>query len=431
MSNAPTVPHATDAGAPAAAVGPLRILMTLPYLPWPITSGGKARQFHLIRELASRGHKLTLLVQSKTEADAATEAALGPLVERLVVLPRRALRHPRTLWHAAVSPLPLLTTVNAFAPELTCRFASLLDEGGWDVVQIEHSYGFEPFEAELARRAQPFVLTEHNVESELGAATYGKWPAALRLLARYDQARARRWERHVLSRADAIVAVTESDARTLQALGGRPAYVVPNGVDTRAFSEVWPNVHSRHVLFLGNYEYAPNIDAVEWALTHIWPRVWQRMPEAHFTVCGHGLPAGWRSRFPDPRVHFHGYVARLADVQSASAAFLAPLRFGGGSKLKVLEAMAAGLPLVSTREGLSGLGARDGVHARVGDTADALADALVRTLSDPAAARAMGESARAHVREHFDWSQAAARLEAVYARLSPAGVMPVARPCPA
>jgi len=412
---------APSADRSAAGTRPLRILLTLPYLPWPITSGGKARQFHLIRELAARGHRLTLLVQSKTDADATVHAALAPLVERLIVLPRRPLRHPRTLWHAAVSPLPLLTTVNGHAPALAERFAALLDEGGWDIVQIEHSYGFEPFAATLAQRHQPFVLTEHNVESELGAATYGKWPAPLRPLARYDQARARRWERLVLSRAAAIVAVTESDARKLSAVGGRPAHVVPNGVDTAAFATVRPDVHSRHALFLGNYEYAPNIDAVEWALNRVWPLVWERMPEANFTVCGHGLPSGWRGRFPDPRVHFHGYVPDLTRVQAASAAFLAPLRFGGGSKLKVLEAMAAGLPLVSTREGLSGLGAVDGVHARVADTPEALAEALVHTLSDPTGARAMAETARAHVQAHFDWSQAAARLETVYAGVGRAG----------
>ena len=102
---------------------PLRLLWTLPYLPWPITSGGKARQFHLLRELAGRGHRITLLVQSKTPADDEVLKTLTPLLEELIVLPRRALRHPLTLWHAAMSPLPLLATVNGHAPALAQRFA--------------------------------------------------------------------------------------------------------------------------------------------------------------------------------------------------------------------------------------------------------------------------------------------------------------------
>jgi glycosyltransferase involved in cell wall biosynthesis len=396
---------------------PLRLLWTLPYLPWPITSGGKARQYHLIRQLAARGHRLTLLVQSKTPVDAAVHAALAPLVEALIVLPRRSLKHPYTLWNAAASPLPLLASVNGYAPALTTRFRQLLDEGGWDVVQIEHSYGAEPFLAELRRRQQPFILTEHNVESELGSATYGKWPHALRFLAFYDQHRARWWERRLLGRASAIVAVTESDAATLGRLSGRPTHVVSNGVDAAAFADVTPDVASRTVLFVGNYEYAPNVDAVEWALAEIWPRVWQRAPDVRWRVCGHGLPESWRRRYPDPRLLWQGYVPDLRSVQAESAAFLAPLRFGGGSKLKVLEAMAAGLPLISTPEGLSGLSVSDRVEVRVGANPAALADAIVQTVSEPDAARRLGEAGRKYVSERFDWSRAAQQLEAVYAEM--------------
>lgn len=396
----------------------LRLLWTLPYLPWPITSGGKARQYHLLRALAERGHAITLLVQSKTPVDAAVREALLPLLAELIVLPRRPLRHPRTLWHAATSPLPLLATVNGHAPALSARFEALLRAQPWDVVQVEHSYGLAPFLPALRRLGQPYLLTEHNVESELGAATYGKWPAPLRGLARLDQARARRWERLALSQAQAVVAVTQADARALGALSGRPTHVVPNGVDTRAFAQVQPDAASHTVLFVGNYEYAPNVDAVAWALSAIWPLVWQQMPQARFRVCGHGLPAAWRQRFTDPRIDWQGYVPDLTAVQARSAAFLAPLRSGGGSKLKVLEAMAAGLPLVSTTEGLSGLGAQAGVHAWVADEPQALARGIVHTLSDPDGAQAMGQAARAHVSAHFDWALSASALEAVYASLA-------------
>lgn len=396
-------------------MSPLRILWTLPYLPWPVTSGGKARQYHLIREMAARGHRITLLVQSKTPADEATRRVLGALCEELIVLPRRPLKHPLTLWRAATSGLPLLTSVNGHAPALSTRFEQLLSTRRWDIVQIEHSYGFEPFGHALRRHAQPFVLTEHNVESELGAATYGKWPGWARGLAALDQHRARRWERQVLSQATAIIAVTQADAQQLHAIGGRPTHVVSNGVDTRAFAGVQPAVDSRRVLFLGNYEYAPNVDAVEWALSEIAPRVWSQAPDVRFCICGHGMPASWAQRFADPRIEWRGYVPDLAEVQRHSAAFMAPLRAGGGSKLKVLEAMAAGLPVVSTREGLSGLPVQHGVQALSADDAPAFAQALTQLLSAPTQARALGEAARQMVHDTFDWATVAEQLEQVYA----------------
>ncbi|MFZ5527419.1 MAG: glycosyltransferase family 4 protein [Pseudomonadota bacterium] len=396
----------------------MRILWTMPYLPWPTTSGGKTRQYHLLRRMAERGHRITLLVQSKTPLDDEGCARLTPLVERLIVLPRRPLRHPITLWHAALSPWPLLTTINGHAPALADCFQALLAEGGWDVVQIEHSYSFQPLEEPLSRHRQPFVLCEHNVESQLGAATYRKWPWLLQPLARYDQWRARRWEHRVLSQASAVAAVTEDDARVMTQLsGGQPAGVVVNGVDTRAFAQVTPAVGSDKVLFVGNYEYAPNVDAIEWALTEVFPRLWRQRPDTRFIVCGHALPEAWRRRFTDARIEWRGYVPDLAQVQAEAAAFLAPLRFGGGSKLKVLEALAAGLPLVSTPEGVSGLDVVDGEHARLGGTAEGLVEALVMVLSQPERARALGEAGRAHVAARFDWSATAAQLEALYERL--------------
>jgi glycosyltransferase involved in cell wall biosynthesis len=391
----------------------VRILWTLPYLPWPVTSGGKSRQYHLLRSLAERGHDITLLVQSKVPADAAVQAALAPHVRELVVVPRRSLRHPRTLWRAAFGSAPLLATVNGDAPAWTAAFERLLDQGPWDVVQIEHSYGFQPFEASLRRRGQPFVLCEHNVESALGAATYGNWPAWTAPIAAFDQWRARRWERRVLGQAEQVIAVTEPDAAALGRLTRRPPAVVTNGVDIRGFAAVQPDVNAQQALFVGNYEYAPNVDAVVWLMEAIWPQVRQRCPQARLVVCGHAMPQAWAQRWPDMGVEWRGYVDSLPAVQARSSLFVAPLRSGGGSKLKVLEALAAGLAVVTTHQGASGLDLQDGVHARIDDSAAGLVDALVATLSQPEAAQALGERGRAHVQARYDWSAAAAQWEAV------------------
>ncbi|HET6789094.1 MAG TPA: glycosyltransferase, partial [Aquabacterium sp.] len=184
------------------------------------------------------------------------------------------------------------------------------------------------------------------------------------------------------------------------------------------FASVKPDARACTVLFVGNFEYAPNVDAVQWLLGEIMPRLWRLLPQARLIVCGHALPASWRERWGDARVDWRGYVDHLPTVQAQASVFVAPLRFGGGSKLKVLEAMAAGLPLVSTREGLSGLQAQHGVHALVAETAEAQAQALADVLMDPARAAALGEAARQRVREGFDWAASAQQLEAVYERLA-------------
>ncbi len=392
---------------------PLRILWTLPYLPWPTTSGGKLRQFHLIRTLAERGHRITLLVQSKQALDADTQWRLSRLVERLIVLPRRPLKHPKTLLAAALAPYPLLASVNGLAPALSRRFGQLLAEG-WDVVQIEHSYAAQPFLAELRRRRQAFLLTEHNVESALGAATYQHLPFWSKPYVVYDQWRYRRWEARVLKAAARVAAVTAEDAAQLARVRGDAVDVVVNGVDCRHFESVRPVAGSRRLLFVGNFEYPPNLDAVRWCVEDIMPRVWSQAADARLAICGYAMPEEWKTRWTDARIEWQGFVDDLRVEQAASTLFIAPLREGGGSKLKVLEAMAAGLPVVSTPQGVSGLSLRDGEDAFTAASAEGLAREALLLLASPRLAVRVGEAGRACARARHDWNAAADQLECLY-----------------
>ncbi len=396
-----------------SAPSPLRILWVLSYLPWPLTSGGKTRQYHLLRTLAERGHRITLLVQSKTALDDASRKALEPLLDSLIVVPRRPLKHPVTLLAGLFAPWPLLTTINGLAPALTQRFNALLEQP-WDVVQIEHSYTLQPYLATLRQRRQPFVLTEHNLESSLGGATYDRFPRWAAPFVRYDQRRCQRWERNAFDAAHQVIAVTEADAQAIRRLTKTPVEVVVNGVDSRAFQDVQAAPQSARVLFVGNYEYAPNLDAVQWLLDEIFPQVWAQRPDARLAVAGYALPDAWKSRWPDPRIDWLGFVPDLPALQSTCAAFIAPLRHGGGSKLKVLEAMAAGLPLVSTAQGSSGLALQPEQHYLAGEDTRTLADAVVRVLAEPDLAAGLGRAARDYAQRHHDWAVAANELQHAY-----------------
>ncbi|MGV8864627.1 MAG: glycosyltransferase family 4 protein [Pseudomonas sp.] len=399
----------------------MRILWTLPYLPWPTTSGGKTRQYHLLSSLAARGHRITLLVQSKTELDDATRAALEPWLERLIVLPRRPLRSLKTLFSVAMAPTPMLASINGYAPNLQQTFEALLEEP-WDAIQIEHTYSFQPFEQPLRRAGLPFLLTEHNIESALGAASYDRFPSWFKPFATFDQWRYRRWENRVFRQTTELVAVTEDDAKNMTRLSEKATAVVVNGVDCRYYADVRPNLHSKRLLFIGNYEYGPNLDAVEWALDSIVPHLWQLDPEVRFAICGYALPQAWRQRWPDPRIEFQGFVPDLRTLQGTAAMFFAPLRQGGGSKLKVLEAMAAGLPVVTTAQGSSGLRVVNGEHFLGSEDPEQLAQIIAQALAQPECLEHLGEAGRAYVKAEHDWAVVAVQLEGVYSRLQPAKV---------
>lgn len=396
----------------------MRILWTMPYLPWPTTSGGKTRQYHLLSSMAARGHRITLLVQSPNKLDEATRAALEPWLERLIVLPRRPLFSLQTLLAVAFSPSPMLVSVNGHAPDLQRTFEALLQEP-WDAIQIEHSYSFQPFEEPLQRSGLPFILTEHKVESEPDGACGGQRSAWLRLFKAFDQWRYRRWEQRVFAQTSELVAATEDEAKTLARRSGKATAVVINGVDCDQYAKVCPNNLSGRLLFIGNYEYTPNLDAVEWALDTILPRLWQLDPHLQLTICGHALPDEWRERWPDPRIEWRGFVPDLRALQNGAALFFAPVRHGAGSKMKVLEAMAAGLPVITTAHGCTGLKVIEGKHFLSSEDPDELAHIIAEVMTQPARLHQLGEAGRAYVRAEHDWSVAAAQLESIYKRLIP------------
>ncbi len=395
----------------------MRVLWTLPYLPWPTTSGSKTRQFNLLRGLAQRGHRITLLTQSRVPLGEAARQALMPLLERLIVLPRRPLHSPLNLIAALYAGYPMRASINGLAPHLRHRFEALLEEH-WDVIQIEHSYSFQPFERALQASGLPFIVSEHQVEWCKGAACHDRLPLWLRPFNSFDGWRYRRWETRVLQQASEVIAVSPRDASQLSEMSGRPTQVVVNGVDCAHYQHIDFAPHSQRLLFVGNFEHCANLEAIEWALDEVLPQVWQSNPAVRLAVVGNALPAHWKLRWDDPRIEWVGYLPDLRELQRHSALFFAPLRRAGGCKIKLLEAMAAGLPVVTTREGVSGLQVRSGEHYLGGADGDDLALTITQLLNQPQRMRQLSDAGRAFVRERHDWSVAAAQLEGVHARLA-------------
>jgi glycosyltransferase involved in cell wall biosynthesis len=208
-------------------------------------------------------------------------------------------------------------------------------------------------------------------------------------------------EEWVYGLADGLIAVTDDDARALSVLApGVPVAIVPN---IHPLTPVAAPLDDRDgIVFVGNFAHPPNVDAVEWLCTDVMPAVRRRVPDAQCRIVGGGAPESLeRLMALTPNVTALGWVADLEPVLDSSRVSLAPLRYGAGMKGKVGEALAAGLPVVTTAIGAEGMGLVDGEHLRVADDADAIAEAVAALLVDDALWHRLAAGGRRAIEERF------------------------------
>ncbi len=401
-----------------------RILFLTPQMPYPPEQGAAIRNYNLIVQVAAQ-HEVALLSFAQ---DASQDAGpLGGPCRPLVRVPmppeRSAGERLRTLFTTGKPDMAL----RLYSPAYAQALRELLTTEAFDVVQVE---GIElacylPLVRQwMGARAPRLILDEYNAEYllqqrafETDLRSLRRFPTALYSLIQWR--RLMRFERGVCRQADRVLAVSEADADVLRRLvGGLEPVVVPNGVDTLRYHPGLPDslpLEHPALLFTGKMDFRPNTDACLWFHRHVWPLVRAGAHQARLYVVGKNPPPRLKPLLDDPSVTVSGYVSDILPYFGGADVYIAPLRIGGGTRLKVLEAMSAGLPLVSTTLGVEGVSLLPGEHALLADTRQAFAEAILSLLGDPARRQALGAAARQFVLEHYDWRLIVPRLAPVYA----------------
>jgi glycosyltransferase involved in cell wall biosynthesis len=258
----------------------------------------------------------------------------------------------------------------------------------------------------------PLVVDMHNVYSRLVARAGDESRGRLRRS--YLAAEARllvRMEQRVAEMAHTVLAVSEEEAEYFRALGARRTVLVPNGVDCDAFGglPLAGRIDPPTLMYVGSLAWPPNASAARFLATEVLPAVRARVPAARLLIVGRDpLPEVLALAGADTRVEIAANVADVMPYFRRAHVLTVPLQAGGGTRLKILEAFAAGVPVVSTRVGCEGLGAVDGRHLVIAER-DEFVAATVALLHDPRRARALAEQARVLARQRFDWSIVGAR----------------------
>ena len=265
---------------------------------------------------------------------------------------------------------------------------------------VAHSYHVAPA---AVRLPSPLWVDFHNVDSEIWRRMAEAAPSRMvRSFARLQHRRVLGVEGSLAKIARGLSCVSKRDADVLRALGTAEPLVVPNGVDLvrHAFRAEPPPEET--VLFVGDLSWPPNADGVRWFLQEIWPRVRRLRPSARAEIVGRSAPAALRALGgPDVRFAGEGGPARQHWLEAAVA--VVPLLAGGGTRLKILEAAATGVPVVATTIGAEGLSLADESEILWRDDAESFASAIAGLLADPVAARRQSEAARARVEQDYGW----------------------------
>ena len=393
---------AVDGECPILCVPPgaMRILFLTETVPYPLDTGGRIKTFNTLRMLAGP-HQVRLHAFIRDEAQRVHRGPLDALgVATTLHLLARSV--PGEAWFALRSLVGAPYSVSRHFDAAVYRRVAA-DAAAWrpDLVYCDHLSM-----AEYARRLDvPFVYDAHNVEFAILQRFAGTRPDPFtRAAAAIEWRRVRRYEAEVCRRSRLVFVVSDVDRQVLAALAGDDVHFVevPIAVDAVHTAPMATLTREPRLLFLGGLHWPPNADALATFVRDMWPRVRAGRPDATLTSVGrddNALAAECRAA---PGVHLTGWVPDIDPFVQASRMLVVPMRAGSGMRVKILDAMARGLPVVSTSVGCEGIAVVSGEHLLVADSAEAFAAAVLRVIADDDLAAALARQARALVLARYD-----------------------------
>ena len=381
---------------------------------YPADTGGRIRSSKLFEHL-SRMHDVTILCFKTTEDGPAQLEQMRACCSHLETVvwdeaPKFTPRFYAQLAASLLSPLPF--TVRKYrSAAMRRRVDELTATGNYDLLLCDF---LQPAVNCLSPTCRPRVLFQHNVEAVIFArhAAYERNPAARAILS-IEAAKLKRFEGKVATTFDRCIMVSDEDCRTMRAeYGVENSAAIPTAVDVEYFSGTSAEAADPTLVFLGSMDWLPNQDAVEYFVSAILPRIRRDVPVT-FVVVGRNPPASIQRLAREPFVQVTGTLEDVRPWVAAAHVVVVPMRIGGGTRIKIFEAMAMGKAIVSTTVGAEGLPVTNEKDILLGDDADTFAAQVTRLLKSAGTRKQLGEGGRRLVSQGFTWEAAASEFSRI------------------
>ena len=392
----------------------MKILWLTPIFPYPPFSGGQTRVYNLLKNLAKR-HEITLFSFWRPNRIQGPMKKVEKICLKVKVFPGRPIWSARDIFLAGATGLPFAVTHFYGDKKMEKAISEELNEG-YDLIHFESFYTIPYLRTDFG---VPTVLGNENIEYLIyHRFVQQKKNALFKWLAGYDVWKMKRYEEAGWRRADLNLAVSEPDAEQIEKVTKKKCAVIPNGVDIKHFEQFeqlkYKNMESKlALLFVGDFKYFTNQDAIAFLVRKIWPRIKAKIEKVSLKLVGRNA----NSLINDLAVDGVQIVSDIDDIRQAYAAadvFLAPMRIASGTNIKILEAMAAGLPVVTTSVGAEGIKAKRGKEIIVRDKADELAEKVIELAHKPLLRQSLGLAGKRVIRRFYDWQKIVQELEKVY-----------------
>jgi glycosyltransferase involved in cell wall biosynthesis len=396
----------------------MKVLMLLPFLPIDQMSGGQTRWYHLIKFL-SKKHKITVvsLIRGDKEKELSYLPQIEKYCEKIMVFDR-----PKSPWTIRNLFLTLIT----FNPLVVMRNFSLderraitkeLQENDYDLIHAETFYVMP----HIPKTKVPIVLVDPTIEfSVYQHYVDNEVPFIFKFIYLFDVIKLKWWEKYYWRKANKVFAVSEEDRQIMKnELKDVNVGIIPNGVDVRYFEEkkVKRSLPQR-VLYHGDYKWMQNVEAVNILIKEVWPIIKTKTKNIKLWITGRSIPKDIVDLAKnDKDIILSESPKDNRDVFKTASVLVTPIMSPGGTRLKVLEAMASDLPVVSTPVGVAGLNIKKGVHALVSSDVNELAEMTVKVLNNDKLSAKLASEGKKFVSSNFDWQSIVANLDKVYEKL--------------
>jgi len=396
----------------------MNILLVSSYLPYPLFSGGHIRLYNLIKEL-SKKHKITLICEKRDYQGEDEILEVQKFCKKVITVRRKKQWSLNNILRTGLSTLPFLV-IGHTSSEMLEEIKRELSKGQFDLIHVETSYVIQ----NIPRVDIPLVLVEHNVEYLVYKRFADNVPLPIRVLLQIDILKLKYWEENIWKRVAKLIAVSEIEKKIMEKVR-KDVEIVSNGVDIEKFKAKSDKRKAGNgeirILFIGEFKWVQNIDAIEWIIKEIWPKINLKFrPDSIGTkfklvlwVVGRRIPDSIKKLTKDKSIIFdEDATGKTELIYQKTDILLAPIRVGGGTSFKILEAMASGIPVITTDLG-NAIGAKD-TEILIANNPEDFIDKIKKLLEDEEFYGKISANARKLVEKKYNWKKIANDLDSVY-----------------